>query len=213
MTANDAAKYKARLEEMADQTRATADALEDEARRGVGGEAGGSLSNVPFHLGDLGTATFDQEMDATLLENEQYLRDEVLAALGRIAAGTFGTCEECGRAIAAARLDALPYVRYCVGCAGRLQSGAAVNLNAGRPRSWADVAGDTEASGGEPDVHAAGTPGGGTAVGGLAGTTVGSGGPDGADLEEAMGSGAFDVAVEEKQTSAERANEDAPGGA
>jgi len=43
-----------------------------------------------------------------------------------------------------------------------------------------------EASG---DIHAAGTPGGGTAYGGLAGTNIGDGDPDNAPLEDALGSG------------------------
>src|SRR5262249_15416632 len=47
---------------------------------------------------------------------------------------------------------------------------------------------------GRRDTHAAGTPGGGSAVGGLAGTTVGHGDPDNADLEDAMGAGIHDTA-------------------
>jgi hypothetical protein len=43
------------------------------------------------------------------------------------------------------------------------------------------------------DTHAAGTPGGGTAVGGLAATTIGDGDPAATDLDDAMGSGAFDA--------------------
>lgn len=42
------------------------------------------------------------------------------------------------------------------------------------------------------DPHAAGTPGGGTAVGGLAGTNVGHGEPENADLERAFGSSGGD---------------------
>jgi hypothetical protein len=48
------------------------------------------------------------------------------------------------------------------------------------------------------DSHAAGTPGGGTASGGLAGTNVGDGDPDNADLEDALGSGVHDSAGEEE---------------
>ncbi len=47
------------------------------------------------------------------------------------------------------------------------------------------------------DIHAAGTAGGGTAEGGLAGTNIGEGDPGNADLENAMGSGNHDVAIEE----------------
>jgi hypothetical protein len=43
------------------------------------------------------------------------------------------------------------------------------------------------------DVHAAGTPGGGLAAGGLAGTNIGDGDPDNADLEDAMRSGIDDT--------------------
>jgi hypothetical protein len=47
------------------------------------------------------------------------------------------------------------------------------------------------------DFHATGTPGGGLATGGLAGTNIGDGDPDNADLENAMGSGIHDSAGEE----------------
>ena len=39
---------------------------------------------------------------------------EVEAALDRLAAGTYGVCEVCGRAIGAARLEARPTARTCV---------------------------------------------------------------------------------------------------
>jgi hypothetical protein len=51
---------------------------------------------------------------------------------------------------------------------------------------------DNDASAEPPDTHAAGTPGGGTATGGLAGTNVGHGDPDDAALEAALGSGIHD---------------------
>jgi hypothetical protein len=50
----------------------------------------------------------------------------------------------------------------------------------------------------DADVHAAGTPGGGTAHGGLAGTNFGDGSPDDVDLESAMGSGIHDNGGEEE---------------
>jgi RNA polymerase-binding transcription factor DksA len=37
-------------------------------------------------------------------------------ALQRLAAGTYGTCEGCGRRIPLARLRAVPETRLCVGC-------------------------------------------------------------------------------------------------
>lgn len=41
----------------------------------------------------------------------------VMAALRRLAAGTYGTCLRCQRPIAAARLDALPEAPVCAECA------------------------------------------------------------------------------------------------
>jgi len=52
------------------------------------------------------------------------------------------------------------------------------------------------------DIYAAGTPGGGLASGGLAGTNVGHGDPDDVDLEDAMGNGEEDTAGEDEDARA-----------
>ncbi|AOT61897.1 MULTISPECIES: TraR/DksA family transcriptional regulator [Streptomyces] len=41
---------------------------------------------------------------------------EIDAAFERLAAGTYGSCQGCGGAIPAERLEILPYTRHCVGC-------------------------------------------------------------------------------------------------
>jgi RNA polymerase-binding transcription factor DksA len=41
---------------------------------------------------------------------------DVEEALGRLAAGTFGSCEQCGSAIPAGLLAAAPETRYCPRC-------------------------------------------------------------------------------------------------
>jgi RNA polymerase-binding transcription factor DksA len=199
-------------------------ALEDQTRTPTGGQAVGSLSNAPMHLGDMGTEVYLQELNATLLENEEYLRGEVLAALERVDNATYGACENCGQKIIEERLELLPYARYCTACAEKLQSGKDINLNDGRPRDAADTynpyddrveaamkgtdytSQDIEvdaskvvgaARRNQGDIHAVGTAGGGMAEGGLAGTNVGEGDPNNADLEGAMGSGNHDVDIEE----------------
>ena len=95
--------------------------LADEALRAMGGEASGSLSNAPLHMADLGTDNFEQEFTLSLLQNQEQALDEIRDALGRIDKGTFGQCEECQQPIPKARLQALPYTRYCVACARKLQ--------------------------------------------------------------------------------------------
>jgi RNA polymerase-binding protein DksA len=114
-------KYRQRLVELKNRLRGDLNGLAAEALRKTGGEASGNLSNTPVHLADLGTDNFEQELSMTLLENNQQLLDEIDSALKRIDDGTFGKCEACGKDIAAGRLQALPYARYCIDCSRRLQ--------------------------------------------------------------------------------------------
>jgi DnaK suppressor protein len=95
--------------------------LTDEALRKAGGEASGNLSNMPIHMADLGTDNFEQEFTLSLLQNEEQVLTEIGAALDRLDQGTFGHCEECAGDIPKVRLNALPYTRYCVECARRLE--------------------------------------------------------------------------------------------
>ncbi len=126
--------YRKQLQRLSARLRGDISALEDQARTPTGGQAAGNLSNAPMHLGDMGTEVYLQEMNATLLENEEYLRGEVLAALDRIDGGSYGSCEHCGKKIIEERLELLPYARHCTPCAEELQSGKDINLNEGRPR-------------------------------------------------------------------------------
>jgi DnaK suppressor protein len=98
--------------------------LRDEALRGAGGEASGGFSDVPLHLADLGSHQFEEDLTLNLLENQEQIVEAINAAWARIEQGTFGRCEECQKEIAKERLQALPYTRYCVGCARQLQDRA-----------------------------------------------------------------------------------------
>ena len=97
--------------------------LANEALRKAGGEASGNLSNMPIHMADLGTDNFEQEFTLSLLQNEEQALGEITAALERIEQGTFGRCEECTKDIPKARLQALPYARFCVECARKQEQG------------------------------------------------------------------------------------------
>jgi len=61
---------------------------------------------------------------AKLGSSERHLLDDINAAQSRLAAGTFGICERCGKFIALARLRALPAARLCIACE-RVAEGAA----------------------------------------------------------------------------------------
>lgn len=122
MTQKEQEKYQQRLLEMAVRLKENEEGVASEALRQVSGDGSGSLSNVPMHLADLGTDTFEQEMSASLLTNSRQLQTEVAAALDRIENDTFGKCEQCGQDIGEGRLEAVPYTRYCVDCAQSAES-------------------------------------------------------------------------------------------
>ena len=98
--------------------------LADEALRKAGGGASGNLSNMPIHMADLGTDNFEQEFTLGLLQNEEQALEEIAAALDRLDQGTFGRCEECHKDIPRERLKALPYARFCLACARKLEQGS-----------------------------------------------------------------------------------------
>lgn len=69
----------------------------------------------------------DWDENAILLENDQVLEAldadnrahvaQLRAALARIDDGTYGRCTRCDGKIAPARLEAMPEVTICIGCA------------------------------------------------------------------------------------------------
>jgi DnaK suppressor protein len=98
--------------------------LEEEVLRPVGGESAGNLSDVPVHPADLGTENFQEELDLALVENQEQLLADINDTLARIENGTYGRCENCHRPIPRERLEAVPYARYCLRCAKRLEGAA-----------------------------------------------------------------------------------------
>jgi RNA polymerase-binding transcription factor DksA len=121
MTAAEHNTYRQRLLALAKRLSRDLSQLRAEGMGGVGGEASGGLSDVPIHLADLGTHAFEEEVTLDLLTNEEQLLAEINAAWTRLEQGTFGCCEGCGHEIAKERLEALPYARFCVACARKVQ--------------------------------------------------------------------------------------------
>ena len=114
--------YRTTLLNLRSRLRGDLDQMTDEALKLNQPHASGNLSNVPLHMADVGTENFDQEFTLGLIENEQAIVEEINEALDRLQRGTFGKCEECGGVIAKPRLQALPYAKYCIECARKLES-------------------------------------------------------------------------------------------
>ena len=81
------------------------------------------LSNLPFHMADVGTDTFELENTLGLVDSERKLLLEIVDALGRIENGTYGICEGNNEPIPKERLRAIPWARYCVTCASLFEKG------------------------------------------------------------------------------------------
>jgi DnaK suppressor protein len=65
------------------------------------------------------TIAFERsQLDASVVRARSSVA-EIEAALARLADGTYGRCEACGRPIAEGRLEALPTARTCIACAAR----------------------------------------------------------------------------------------------
>ena len=95
---------------LADVARSTATALElteDGANQDMADEDG-------FGEGD----TLNVERDRLLVVASEAKERvaEIDAALGRVEAGTYGTCEACGKPIPEARLEVVPEATLCVNC-------------------------------------------------------------------------------------------------
>jgi RNA polymerase-binding transcription factor DksA len=94
----------------------------DRVRRIIEGEEGiqsqqealNELSLSDQHPADLGSETFERTKDYGILESVRGELADVEHALRRLAAGTYGTCEACGRPIAPERLEVIPSARFCV---------------------------------------------------------------------------------------------------
>ncbi len=66
---------------------------------------------------------FDQQRDLALRERAVQHLAQVDAALLRLDDGTFGVCVRCGREIAPARIEALPWAAHCIDCQTALDRG------------------------------------------------------------------------------------------
>ena len=68
---------------------------------------------------DSGSSALEREQELTLVNNTRDLLGQASRALARISAGTFGTCDSCGKAIGKARVRAFPRAILCVECKQR----------------------------------------------------------------------------------------------
>jgi len=87
----------------------------DEDRSVSESERSGDISNLPFHLADIGSETYEQEMDMVLAQRASEELRVIDDALRRFyeAPDRYGICEDTGAPIPFERLDLIPWARTC----------------------------------------------------------------------------------------------------
>ena len=80
---------------------------------------GETLATQPDHGkddADRAATSISSELEQTQKARDRALLNLVEGALKRIHDGTFGECLNCGQEVGAKRLEAIPWVRYCITC-------------------------------------------------------------------------------------------------
>ncbi|MDO9390190.1 MAG: TraR/DksA C4-type zinc finger protein [bacterium] len=79
-------------------------------------ESSGDLSSASYHPADQGSDTMEKEKSVFLASSKGNELYEIDQALMRAKDGKFGICDSCGKEVDPARLEAMPYARYCIKC-------------------------------------------------------------------------------------------------
>ena len=70
---------------------------------------------------DVGSSNFERDQELSLHNNQRALLDQTEQALRMLDAGTYGTCESCGKPIGKLRLEVFPRATMCVSCKQRAE--------------------------------------------------------------------------------------------
>lgn len=103
-------RLEAEIVELAAEIRAA------ENHAAEGGDAGEGAGD---DQADAGAKTYEREHELALTNNSRDLLEQNERAMARIDAGTYGVCDNCGKAIGKARLQAFPRATLCVTCKQR----------------------------------------------------------------------------------------------
>jgi RNA polymerase-binding transcription factor DksA len=122
MTKNEMETFRQPLLKLERTFKDDAGELADEAFHESDAMAVDNLSNIPVEdRAELGADENSEDATIGLFENTNARLAAINAALERIDAGTFGSCEECGHDIGRDRLQSVPYSRQCIDCARKAQ--------------------------------------------------------------------------------------------
>jgi DnaK suppressor protein len=110
----DTDRFRTKLVEERRRVLEAIDYLHEENPGSIEDETEEVVGSSDNHLAETATVTLDREIDYTLEDNSLHVLRAIDAALKRIDAGSYGTCERCGRPIEPERLEMLPYATLCI---------------------------------------------------------------------------------------------------
>ncbi len=114
-TAEEVAEVRAELVAERDRLRAAVAQAEAElAERMTEGSDGAGRDPA-----DVGSSNFERDQELSLHNNQRKMLDQTEQAVRALEAGTYGYCENCGKPIGKARLEAFPRATMCVACKQR----------------------------------------------------------------------------------------------
>lgn len=120
LTKKDLEKIREALLAYRDRLSGDLSSIEEEAR-----QAGEQEFSVD-HMADHGSDTFFHDFNLGLIENVGRTLAEIDRALARLDRGTYGTCLLCQEPIPKARLEYLPWARFCVPCQTKIEKGEVI---------------------------------------------------------------------------------------
>jgi RNA polymerase-binding transcription factor DksA len=145
LTPDQVTKFKALLLEKRREILGNVNFMEGETLR----KDRTDLSSMPFHMADMGTDNYELENTVGLVDSERKMLIEIEDALGRMEDGAYGVCQGHSGPIPKARLEAIPWARYCVACAGLSEKGLVIEEESSGESDDADSSDD---SGAEDDM-------------------------------------------------------------
>jgi RNA polymerase-binding transcription factor DksA len=122
LTPDQITKFKALLLEKRREILGNVNFMEGETLR----KESTDLSSMPFHMADMGTDNYELENTVGLVDSERKMLIEIEDAFSRMEDGAYGVCQGHSGPIPRARLEAIPWARYCVACAGLSEKGLVV---------------------------------------------------------------------------------------
>jgi RNA polymerase-binding protein DksA len=118
MTAKTLGKFRKLLEGERETYLRQADDLQAEAEA-LASERDPGDTQFDEESGEGDTINIERERDLALSAQARAAVEEIDRATARLDAGTYGLCERCGKKIAVARLEALPFAALCIECKSR----------------------------------------------------------------------------------------------